>query len=758
MRWIKPTASESYTHLKPGNIMITKAGAKVLDFGLAKYAAPDSILGTQQSALATEHKPITQEGTILGTIQYMSPEQLEGKEADPRTDIFALGAVLYEMATGKHAFQGNSKASLIASIMQSEPAPMTAIQPMTPPALDRIVRTCLEKDPDERLQSAHDVARELKWISESGSQPAISSAPRRRIGLKWLVPVAAFVLGSMAMFALLRNRQTTAPQIRFTMAPPELLAADDPEAIGVAVSPDGRSIAFSGKSEGKEMIFVRSLQAFETRAIPQTEDGRLPFWSPDSRNLGFFAYGKLKKVSLDGGGVQTIADAPFGRGGAWSADNVILFSPDLRTPFFKVSAEGGRAEQATELDSSKKEVAHRWPSFLPNGRDFLFHVLGTRRGVYSGSLDSREHSFIVDGSNASYVEPGMLLYVADKALLAHRFDARKRTLSGNPVTIADDVGRHGESGPTGFSPFSASSNGVIAFRPIETLTTQLAWYDSTGKELGRIGPPGVYAEPTLAPDGSKLAVNRMGTSDTRTDLWTVDLARGTFSRITYGTGESFLGVWSPDGKRLAFTSDRAGSYDLYEKAANGSGPERLLYQSPLSKFGDDWSSDGRYIIFEEFHPKTKIDLWLLSVADLKPIPYLVTPFDEAHAQFSRDSRFVAYSSNESGTPEVYVQPVPATGQKWQISSAGGDQAFWGRDGKSIFYVAPERRLMKVELELARGVEPETPTELFQARIPTTKMTSHRNSYIVGADGKRFLITEVLPTRTSPIHVIVNWRP
>ncbi|HVT02883.1 MAG TPA: protein kinase, partial [Thermoanaerobaculia bacterium] len=690
--------------LKPGNVMLSRSAAKLLDFGLAKTLVPVQPVSAPDDA--TQQKPLTQEGTILGTFQYMAPEQLAGEEADARTDIFALGAVLYEMATGKRAFEGKTRTSLIAAIIASDPRPISEIQPLTPPAFEHVVQKCLSKDREDRWQSAHDVAEELTWISGAGSK-AGAAAPivaRQRTRQRLQLASAALLLAAItgvAGFAIANAHRAKAETLRALVASPELDAAVEELETGFALSPDGKMLAYVGIRNGVALLFIRSLDRFDSRALAGTEGASFPFWSPDNSQVGFFAELKLKRIVVAGGEPQTVSDAEeIPRGGTWNRDGVILFAPGPRSGLLRVSAGGGPAVPATILES-RNEASHRWPAFLPDGRHFLYYVMGDKKGIYLGSLDSHQRTRIVDGgSNPLFVSPGVLLFVRDRDLVAQRFDTSHFRLIGEPVSVAEDIGQFGEDGPTGYGRFSASDTGVVAFQKISLMTSQLVWRDRSGAELGRLGPPGSYMVPILSRDATRVVINRTDPKTRKTDLWSEDLTRGVYSRLTTGPGQNTIGLWSPDGKQIVFSSNRNGVFDFYIKTANGGGDERPLFASPLSKFADDWSADGRFIVYEQFTPKTYNDLWMLDLSSHKATPVLTTEFDELHAQFSPDGKWLAYTCSESGKGEVYVQSFPPSGDKWQVSTTGGDQAVWSRDQKKIYYVAPDHNLFEVEIATA----------------------------------------------------------
>jgi Tol biopolymer transport system component len=751
--------------LKPGNIMLTKSGVKLLDFGLAKAMAPVSNQSSLTAlATAAGSTPLTREGTILGTVQYMAPEQLEGSEADARTDIFALGAVLYEMATGNKAFSGKSQASLISAIMSSDPPPISSLQPMSPPALDRVVKTSLAKDPDARWQSTHDVAEELKWIAEGGSQaglPAPVIARRKsRERVAWVV--AGVCLLAAIFFAVVHFRQTTveARPMRFFVFPPEeTTIAFGPSAPQVAVSPDGRYLVLTTTaSDQKTHLWIRPLDSLAARKLAGTEGAIFPFWSPDSRFIGFFAQGKLRRIDVSGGSPQTLCDAPSGNGGAWSREGVIVFSPNRESALTRVSATGGPSASLTALDRRRRETAHYWPQFLPDGRHFLYLVLsGLRenRGIYVRSLDSPDAKLVLKTEvRALFTPPGYLLFMQQGTLMAQRFDPNRLRLTGEPIRVAEDVAHNPSNGR---NTLTVSDNGVLAYRSggVGGLpTSELVWFDRAGNRIGSAAGPGLYMRPTLSPDGKRVAVQRRDSQTGTDDIWLVDLARSTVSRLTFGSSNQAFPVWSPDGDRIVFASDRDGTSSLYQQISTGAGREELVLGSENAKYSVDWSPDGRFIAFEDQDPKTGTDLWVLPLfGDRKPVPFLRTEFNEGQGQFSPDGRWMAYSSNESGRREVYVQAFPNPGGKWQVSTDGGSFPRWRRDGKEIFYIAADRKLMAVSVQANSTFQAGQPQPLFEPRVFGAPIIP----YTVSADGKRFLVnTPTEGAESSPVTVILNW--
>jgi Tol biopolymer transport system component/predicted Ser/Thr protein kinase len=743
--------------LKPGNVMITKSGVKLLDFGLAKAVAPTT---PQQLTSFPTQQALTQEGTILGTFQYMAPEQLEGKDADARTDIFAFGAVLYEMATGKKAFSGKSQASLISSIMGTEPPPVSTVAPMTPPAFDRVVRTCLAKDPEDRWQTAHDVMLELRWVGEGGSAagiPARVGAGRNmRETLAWAA-AALFFLSSVALtFAHLRRPALArARPVRLQVAaPPNIEFAD-----AAVVSPDGNSLAFTTSSpDGNVALWQRPLQSVVAHRIPGTEGAWQPFWSPDSRSLGFFAGGKLKTIDLSGGTVQTVCDVSQDtRGGTWNRDGVIVFSPSFQGPLFRVAATGGDPTPATVLDAARKEQTHRWPTFLPDGRHFLYYASrgsGEEPGeILVGSLDRAAAKRLTRSSSlAVFAEPGYLLFGRGKTIFAQPFDPDRIRLSGGPSAVAEQVSSYG--GVSGLRVFSVSRTGLLVYKSGTAQGSRLVWLDRAGHELGAVGVAANYYAPRLSPDGSRLAAQRMDPDATTGDIWLTDFARNVTSRFTFTGADDTLPLWSPDGKRLFFSSSREGVSNLYQASSDRPGSEEPLLRTAAWKAIDDVSPDGKFLVYETIDPKTRIDLWVLPLSGNRtPRPLVATPFGEFAAQFSPDGRWIAYTSNESGRNEVYVQAFPGPGGKWQISTAGGGTPKWRKDGRELFYVGGDGRLMVASVRLDPSFESTSPVALFKIGL----VDSPDRQYEVSADGSRILANLVSrPAESGPLTVALDW--
>lgn len=754
--------------LKPENIYITQEDRiKILDFGLAKLT--EAIHNVEAQTDILTRKVNTDPGAVMGTAGYMAPEQVRAQRVDHRSDIFSLGLVLYEMLSGKRAFRGDSAVETLNAILKEDPPQLSESNGHINPMLERVVLHCLEKNPAQRFQSTRDVAFALESLSGLSSNRAIAEAltaavPRRktRAWLPWAIS-AALLLALIATLPFaagyLRRSRTEEGLIRLSVTLPDkvIMSGTTP---AVAISPDGRLLAFVATLNGQNSLWVRSLDSFTPKQLAPMEisgSPTPPFWSPDSRFIGFFAGGKLKKVEVSGGPPQILCELPAARGGTWNRDGVILVGTTAGT-LFRLSQAGGELTPQTTLDQSRFETSHRWPHFLPDGRHFLFFIRSGKvenTGVYVGSLDSKDtRQLLPNVLSAMYAPPGLLLFLRNETLMAQPFDANTLTLYGEQVPVAEQVAFN--SG-LGRGSFSVSDTGVLAFRTGGGQIDQPLWFDRTGKQTSALAEPGVYFNIALSPvDEKQVALDRTDPQTGTNDIWLFDLARnGVSSRFTTDPAGDSGPLWSPDAKRIVFGSYRTGSWALYEKSASGGESERVILASVEEKVADDWSRDGKFIIYESFNGKTKWDLWLIHTADMNASPLLQSEFNERQASFSPDGKYIAYTSDKSGSAAVYVQTFPISGSEWRISTELGAQPRWRSDGRELFYIGPDRRLMVVDIKPGPQFHVGVPKPLFETRVPT--ITDFRNHYAVTADGQRFLVNSMTEQRGStPIDVVKNW--
>jgi WD40 repeat protein len=724
--------------LKPANIMLTKSGAKLLDFGLAKVT-PAVVAASGLSIAPTGITPVTMQGTLLGTLQYMAPEQVEGAEAHARSDLFAFGAILYEMVTGTRAFEGKSQASVIAAILEREPPPMSSLQPLAPAALDRVVRKCLAKDGAERWQSAKDLHDELLWLSEGNIGSARVAPAARTPGgayVGWVVAALATLAALAVGFTAMRRPASEAPLIRFDL---EMSSAPNP--LHLTVSPDGKYVSAIVGSDKGSVIWLRAMNEPSARTLPGTEGAAFPFGPP-----------------------QTLCDASNGHGGTWNRDGVILFAPAQTGPLFRVSAGGGVPVQVTTLAGTRQDFAHRHPYFLPDGVHFLYTAVAAKpeeSEIVVASLGSMERKPIVRSAmKAAFGPPDGLFFVRQDTfttaanligtLMVQRFDVKNLNVIGDASPLTDRVGINNVNSAAGFA---VSNNGVLAFRTGNT-DHVLTWFDRSGKQLGAI-ERAPYISPALSPDGEQIAFARV---DAGAHVWIHDQARGTTSRFTFDPASDDIPVWSPDGKSVIFSSVRGGQFGLYEKSVGGASQEELLLKSDRPIFPEDWSADGRFVLYTEQDPKTNDDLWILPlVGDRKPRAVVNSPFAETQGRFSPDGRWIAYASNESGQTQVYIQGLAPLRGKWQVSNGASYQPRWRRDGKELFFLTGAAGLAQVMATTVDATASEiragVPHLLFRA---APESVGTRRSWDVAPDGQRFLVNSNPESVVPPVSVVVNW--
>jgi Tol biopolymer transport system component len=747
--------------LKPANVVLTKQGAKLLDFGLAKVSAPSAASGV--SIMPTIEKSLTAEGTILGTFQYMAPEQLEAQDADARTDIFAFGALLYEMVTGHTAFEGRSQASLIASIINANPAPLSSLAPMTPPALERLVRICLMKDPDDRWQTAQDVATQLRWIAEGGSQigaPAPVVARRKsREHLAWALAGLLAIVAIVAVGRLLLHTDRAPQPIRFTVTSPRGVVLSFPR-----MSPDGRTMAFVGTAvtRNRTSIWVRPIDSFDVRELEGTEGVLRPFWSPDSKYLAFFANrSQLKKVAIAGGPPQLLATFAGGSDGSWSSQGVILFDAGPADPIRRVPAGGGTVTVAMKPDPGRKEDGVAWPTFLPDGKHYLYAVNDANGpvGLRVGALDEDGSTELGDVQSRFEYGAGHLVYVSQNTLVARPFSPKTRTFTGDPFPVTDKI----EVQSLGLVDFSLSQTGDLAYvTQAAEQKSRLMWVTRAGLDAGMVGEPAGFGDLALSPDGGRVAVSVTsgGAGKPSTNIWIYDVKRGAASRLTFADGRQIAPVWSPDGTRVVY-GFTATLFQLAMKLASGAGAEQTFPEDKDHyRLATDWSHDGTRLLVTTL-PRTLDNQDLVIIDPLHPgkaEPFLQSPGPilEAMGRFSPDGRWVAYQSNESKRNEVYVQPYPPNGGRWQISTTGGNTPIWRGDGREIFYTGPDDTLYAVPVEARSGsLEVGNPVKLFQRVLIHTSPQTYR--WAADRDGQRFLLNVPVENATpQSAQVVLNW--
>jgi serine/threonine protein kinase/Tol biopolymer transport system component len=711
--------------LKPGNIMITKTGAKLLDFGLAKGGATSSAAAADQPTIA---KSLTQEGTIIGTFQYMAPEQLEGTPADARTDIFALGAVLYEMATGRRAFEGKTRTSLIAAIVSAQPPAITNVQPLAPASLDHVIATCLAKEPDARWQSAHDVAQELRWIETN----AAATAPARVASRRWIA-VATLAIIAAAILAGLVARERMRPHeaLAFSILPPRGYSIRSPQ-----ISPDGNSVAFAVDNEnGEGSIWIRRIGSVAATKIldSPTISTQLVFWSPDGNMIGFFDNGRILKVPAQGGTPETVCSScvSYGDGGVWNRSGTILFSPKFGEGLFRVPASGGTAVRVTTLDPKRRETLHGWPRFLDDDDHFVYvvhTVSDEKNAIYAGSLSSNAKTFLTNADSLVGITGSHLLFVRDGAMYAQTLDASKVRLTGEPRKIADEVAFSEDSA---HSFASVAANGALIYLPAsnDEVKLEVGWYDRTGRLVEKLFDDVSMIAVALSPDDSRLAMMKLDVKKGAYDVYVYDIARGIRTKLTGGLANHTTAVWAPSGDRLFFDGDGDGMYDVYARSDDGASPARVVWKGGDDKRPAAISPDGRWLLAQQFSAKTKDDLWLVPLdAPEKASPFIATDERDDSARFSPDGKWICYVSAQSGRPEVYVRAFP-NGRSLQVSVNGGEGPSWSSDQSEIYFLSRSNDVMAASFHgAATTPQPGKPAALFH--FPNA-MVSFRPSHKPG---------------------------
>jgi Tol biopolymer transport system component len=753
--------------LKPSNVMLTKVGVKLVDFGLARVrqSVVEGFAGETRAQL-------TSQGMILGTAAYMAPEQIEGRDADHRSDIFAFGAVFYEMATGRRAFDGPSPAATMGAVLHVEPPPIATVRPELggwAAGIEHVVRKCLAKDAGARWQSTADLVDELRWLASDVSaltsgtrRPPAAARPRlQALALRGAALIAIAAASFVAVWWTAKPEATPSPHVRFSAyLPPGVEAVRSGRGLlagsQVAVSPDGRQIAVIAAGAVGPQLWIRPVGRFEAQPLegPRDVAWSYPFWSADGHFVGMFSGGKLRKVRAGGGPDTIICDAPAGHGGTWSASNVIVFAPDVSGPLLQVAAGGGTPQPATTLDQSRQETAHRWPHFLPDGDHFVYTAerASGQSLVVIGSLRSRETRVLFEAGSSALFAAGHLLFADSGALIAQLFDSRGLRLTGERFQIAAQVGVSADK----YLSASVSQNGVLVYgRPGARPTSRLTTFSREGKQLAIIADPAaLILNASPSPDGATVAAAIQGLASAA-DLWLLDVGRHSRARLTFDTAEDSTPVWSPDGRTIVFSSDRRETVDLYLKASNGLGREELLWSAPGSQYATDWSPDGKYVLVDDEHA-ANIDVFLVPTAgDRRPVPLLNSSARETQARFSPDGRWVAYVSDDSGSWEVFVQPFPASGSKWQVSNGHGGYPYWSADGRELFYLRlTDSMLMSTGFNPEAPFRQDDPRPLFRTGIGTAV---GRHQYFVDRTARRFSVNAVSETGALPPPVVVvNW--
>jgi eukaryotic-like serine/threonine-protein kinase len=746
--------------LKPGNIIVTKSGAKLLDFGLAK-----SVMVTIAPEGATAQRPLTQEGMVLGTLQYMAPEQLAGEEPDARTDIFALGSVLYEMATGTHAFEGKTRTSLITAIVSGEPKAIRELQPLTPPSFEHVVKKCLEKDPDARWQSATDIAEELRWISEAGSQAGVATPITMRRKTREMIAWALAIIAAGALiWRLTKTWSEPHSVIRLNVAlPPETFVAgvgslgevDFGYGTNISISPDGKTIVYAGSSGGVKGLFMRSLDRFDAVAIPDTEGAQSLFFSPDGEWIGFFAYGALKKVAVSGGAPVTLCGGCVREpvGAVWGEDQTIYFAPRTAGGIYKVPAAGGTPVAVSKPDAARNELSHRWPQLLPDGKHLLVTIktggietLDDAQIAVVSLADGKARVVLKGGTSASYIPTGHLVFMRAGSLYVVPFDVKGMQTRGSPIRILDGVFYNPSAGEAGFA---WSANGNLVYLPGRlSMTSSLLYLDRTGRETLIGQKEDKLSLPRLSPDGRAIVFWRGAAND---EIVLLDLSRGSLTRLSFEPGNTHSPVWTPDGRHVIYGTEAPGQgmTNIVSRAADGSGASEELVRSPNPITPSSVSPDGKFLAYVEHAPSTQGDIWLLSLADHKRTPLVQTAFDEDDPFFSPDGRWLAYVSNESGRYQVYVRSVGGGGGRWQISIDGGVLPRWTRDRPALSYWNwHDHAMYRVGVNENFPSSAGRPEKLFSR--------PEFGPYDVTSDGRYLIVTSAASAETRQLNVILNW--
>jgi Tol biopolymer transport system component len=745
-----------FTHrdLKPANIMLAKSGAKLMDFGLAKQSGP-APLATALTEMTMDQAKLTSEGSMVGTFQYMAPEQLEGKEADARTDIFALGEVIYEMATGKPAFTGKSRASLIAAILTVDPPSIAELQPLAPSSLERVVRKCLAKDPDDRWQSASDLASELNWMLTGGSQTGAAApvivqqkATARAI---WIgVGIVLVLLAAYLGWQIGRGEHSAGP-MHLTVTLPPGKSLPNTSTKPIAISPDGSAVVYAAAGEDRKMqLYLRRLGSFESAAIAGTEGARCPFFSPNGEWLGFMSEdGKLKKILLRGGSAVTLAD-DAGIGGAWADDGTIYYLKTFTSGVYAVSAAGGQPRQVTKPESGPDDRAHVWPGPLPGNSGVLFTVWTGRTfndaRIEGLSFATGKRKVLIEGATSgTYIPGGYLAYAHNGALFVVGFDPKRLEVKGTPTPVIEGVMTGASSGD---AVFAVSNSGTLAFQPgtLMSYPRNLVWVDRSGKVTNITQEIRPYDAPAVSPDGKRIALTLQGSTF---DVWVYELDRDALTKVSFG-GDDYLPRWSPDGKTLAYFSSKSGHFQVYVKHGILQGEETVVTDGPELKTLYDWTPDGREIIFARKNKDTGWDLYAAAIeGDHKPRPLVVMPFNQAMASVSPDGKWLAYVSDESGQNEVFVQAMSDSAIRAQISSAGGTDPRWARSGNELLFRSKDQ-LMSVKFAPGAGLNPGKPVMLFEDKTQWL-------GYDVAPDGRLVVARDASDKAPgTQINVVLNW--